>query len=53
MAEPIDVGPTMVQPNASIGMAISAPGELTMDELLHRADLAMYETKNSRNAVRP
>jgi diguanylate cyclase (GGDEF)-like protein len=53
MAEPIDVGPTMVQPNASIGMAISAPGELAMDELLHRADLAMYETKNSRNAVRP
>jgi diguanylate cyclase (GGDEF)-like protein len=45
MAEPIDVGPTMVQPNASIGLALSAPGELAPDVLLHRADVAMYEAK--------
>ena len=47
MAAPIDVGPTAVQPNASIGVALSAPGELSADDLLHRADLAMYEGKTT------
>jgi diguanylate cyclase (GGDEF)-like protein len=45
MAEPIDVGQTMVQPNASIGLAMSTPGEQASDALLHRADVAMYEAK--------
>jgi diguanylate cyclase (GGDEF)-like protein len=30
---------------ASIGVAVSAPGELTHDEIVHRADLAMYQAK--------
>jgi diguanylate cyclase len=47
MAEPIDVGPTMVQPSASIGMAMSEPGEQATDELLNRADVAMYEAKKA------
>ena len=48
MAEPIDVGPTVVQPNASIGLAISGPGEQATDDLLHRADVAMYQAKKQR-----
>jgi diguanylate cyclase len=50
-AEPIDVGPTMVQPSVSIGIAMSQPGELSADDLLHRADLAMYETKKTQYAL--
>ena len=45
MAEPIDVGATVVQPAASIGLAISEPGDNDFEALLNRADLAMYETK--------
>jgi diguanylate cyclase (GGDEF)-like protein len=30
---------------ASIGIAVSAPGELTHDVIVHRADLAMYRAK--------
>jgi diguanylate cyclase (GGDEF)-like protein len=48
MAEPIDVGPTVVQPSASIGMAMSEPGEQAVDELLNRADVSMYEAKKAR-----
>ena len=51
MAEPIDVGPTMLQPSASIGIALSEPGEMSAEDLLHRADLAMYETKKGQYAV--
>ena len=31
---------------ASIGVAVSEPGELTHDEIVHRADLAMYRAKS-------
>jgi diguanylate cyclase (GGDEF)-like protein len=47
MGEPIDLGSTMVQPSASIGVALSEPGDLSSDDVLNRADLAMYETKRS------
>jgi diguanylate cyclase (GGDEF)-like protein len=47
MAEPIDIGATVVQPSASIGVALSEPGELSSDDLINRADLAMYVTKRN------
>ena len=50
-AEPIDVGETVVQPSASIGVALSEPGELSADDVLNRADLAMYESKKSRDSA--
>ncbi|MDI6102210.1 GGDEF domain-containing protein [Actinoplanes sp. NEAU-A12] len=31
---------------ASIGVAVTEPGELTHDEIVHRADLAMYKAKS-------
>jgi diguanylate cyclase (GGDEF)-like protein len=31
---------------AGIGVAVSGPGELTHDEIVHRADLAMYRAKS-------
>ncbi|WP_433789939.1 diguanylate cyclase domain-containing protein [Actinoplanes sp. CA-252034] len=45
------LGPIMVEGRlitlaASIGVAVSAPGELTHDEIVHRADLAMYRAKS-------
>jgi diguanylate cyclase (GGDEF)-like protein len=52
MSAPIDVGASAVQPNASIGVALSHPGELSADDLLHRADLAMYEGKGIEARVR-
>lgn len=45
------LGPVMVEGRlitlaASIGVAVSGPGELTHDEIVHRADLAMYRAKS-------
>ncbi|BEL02715.1 hypothetical protein Q0Z83_009060 [Actinoplanes sichuanensis] len=46
MAEPITVGATVVQPSASIGVAFAHPDtDVSIDELLHRADVAMYDVK--------
>src|SRR5262249_29907099 len=42
---PIVVDGNLVTMAASIGVAVSAPGELTHDEIVHRADLAMYKAK--------
>lgn len=36
----------LVSITTSIGIALTAPGDLTAPELLHRADLAMYHAKN-------
>jgi len=36
----------LVYITTSIGVALTAPGDLTAPELLHRADLAMYHAKN-------
>jgi GGDEF domain-containing protein len=35
----------LVNMAASIGVAVSGPGELTHDLLVHRADVAMYKAK--------
>jgi diguanylate cyclase (GGDEF)-like protein len=50
-AEPLDVGPSMVQPSASIGAVLSDPGELSADAVLARADAAMYAAKQNRAAA--
>jgi diguanylate cyclase (GGDEF)-like protein len=42
---PIIVDGKLIMMAASIGVAVSAPGELTHDALVHRADLAMYKAK--------
>ncbi|WP_239102485.1 GGDEF domain-containing protein [Actinoplanes siamensis] len=42
---PVAVDNQLVPLAASIGVAVSAPGELTHDEIVHRADLAMYRAK--------
>jgi diguanylate cyclase (GGDEF)-like protein len=42
---PVIVAGKLIVMAASIGVAVSAPGELTHDALVHRADLAMYRAK--------
>ncbi|MEU4561918.1 diguanylate cyclase [Actinoplanes sp. NPDC023936] len=42
---PVAVDGRLITLAASIGVAVSAPGELHHDELVHRADLAMYKAK--------
>jgi diguanylate cyclase (GGDEF)-like protein len=47
MQHPVDLGGTPVQMRASFGIAVCQPGQLGADELLHRADLAMYRAKRA------
>jgi diguanylate cyclase (GGDEF)-like protein len=42
---PVVIDGKLIEMAASIGVAVSAPGELTHDEIVHRADLAMYRAK--------
>lgn len=42
---PVAIDNKLISLAASIGVAVSAPGELTHDEIVHRADLAMYRAK--------
>ncbi|GIF16072.1 GGDEF domain-containing protein [Actinoplanes teichomyceticus] len=42
---PVAVDQRLITLAASIGVAVSGPGELTHDEIVHRADLAMYRAK--------
>jgi diguanylate cyclase (GGDEF)-like protein len=44
---PIVIAGRLINLAASIGVAVSAPGELTHDEIVHRADLAMYRAKRT------
>jgi diguanylate cyclase (GGDEF)-like protein len=43
---PIMVDGRLITLAASIGVAVTGPGELTHDEIVHRADLAMYRAKS-------
>ncbi|GAA0519678.1 hypothetical protein Ade02nite_80850 [Paractinoplanes deccanensis] len=42
---PVVIDGKLIPLAASIGIAVSAPGELTHDVIVHRADLAMYRAK--------
>ncbi|MEV0900274.1 GGDEF domain-containing protein [Actinoplanes sp. NPDC049802] len=43
---PIVVDGRLITLAASIGVAVTEPGRLTHDEIVHRADLAMYRAKS-------
>jgi predicted signal transduction protein with EAL and GGDEF domain len=49
---PVDLGGNRVRASASIGIAIAAGGEPRPDELLHRADVAMYQAKRRGGETR-
>ncbi len=44
---PVIIDGRLITLAASIGIAVSAPGELTHDEIVHRADVAMYRAKRT------
>jgi diguanylate cyclase (GGDEF)-like protein len=37
--------------SSSVGVALSRPGEMTVDQILHRADMEMYEIKRARKVT--
>ncbi|MCP9848596.1 EAL domain-containing protein [Cyanobium sp. Morenito 9A2] len=41
---------TSIRPSMSVGIAITAEASVTVDELLRRADMAMYQAKESTGA---
>ena len=45
------VGDLAVQIRGSVGVALCGPGELTLDQIMHKADLNMYEVKRARKAL--
>ena len=51
LAKPFDLGPRIIRPLASIGVAIALDGQ-DRSTLLAEADMAMYEAKN-RGAIAP
>ncbi len=50
LAEPLEVGRRIVVVGASIGIAMSALGSIAREELVRRADLAMYKAKEAGRA---
>jgi diguanylate cyclase (GGDEF)-like protein len=50
MGQPVMIDDVALTIRASLGIAISGPGELDNDELLHRADQAMYRAKRAKSA---
>jgi diguanylate cyclase (GGDEF)-like protein/PAS domain S-box-containing protein len=49
LAEPVTVGGATIRCTASIGIAVTGPGCAGTDELLQRADAAMYQAKRARD----
>jgi diguanylate cyclase (GGDEF)-like protein len=47
MQHSVPLADTLVTLRASFGIAVCRPGETEPDELLHRADLAMYQAKRA------
>jgi diguanylate cyclase (GGDEF)-like protein len=47
ISQPIELDSVTVQINASIGISLAVPGEVTAEEALRNADLAMYWAKES------
>ncbi len=50
LAEPLEVGRRIVVVGASIGIAMSSLGSIAREELVRRADLAMYKAKEAGRA---
>ncbi len=50
LAEPLEIGRRVVVVGASIGIAMSAGGAIGREELVRRADLAMYKAKEAGRA---
>ncbi|KQV66247.1 EAL domain-containing protein [Rhizobium sp. Root1220] len=50
LAEPLEIGRRVVVIGASIGIAMSARGAVDREELVRRADLAMYKAKEAGRA---
>jgi diguanylate cyclase (GGDEF)-like protein len=50
MIQPVTMGDRSVTLQASFGVAVCGPGQAGTDDLLHRADLAMYRAKREKNA---
>jgi diguanylate cyclase (GGDEF)-like protein len=50
MYEPILLGGRAIRPQGSVGVAVAGPGEAGPDDLLQRADLAMYAAKRTGTA---
>ena len=48
MDHPVPVGEHQLYARASIGVAVAGPGDTDADQLLHRADIAMYGAKRRR-----
>ncbi|WP_127503854.1 GGDEF domain-containing protein [Actinoplanes solisilvae] len=53
LESPVLIGDTPVRIDSSVGVAVSGPGEMTVDQILHRADMEMYEVKRARKASVP
>jgi diguanylate cyclase (GGDEF)-like protein/PAS domain S-box-containing protein len=51
ISQPMDLESVAVQINASIGISQAIPGEVTAEEALRNADLAMYWAKDSGKAT--
>jgi diguanylate cyclase (GGDEF)-like protein len=51
LEQPVLIGDVVVQVRGSVGVALSGPGELTLDQLMHKADVNMYEMKRARKAL--
>lgn len=50
LAEPITIGGATISCTASIGIALTGPDCTDVDELMHRADTAMYQAKRAKNS---
>ncbi|WP_018901955.1 EAL domain-containing protein [Rhizobium sp. 2MFCol3.1] len=50
LAEPLEIGRRVVVIGASIGIAVSPSGSVDREELVRRADLAMYKAKEAGRA---
>jgi GGDEF domain-containing protein len=50
MDQPVVISGGSVRLRAGIGIALSGPDELGPDELLHRADVAMYHAKRRKTS---
>lgn len=48
LEQPVMTGDVVVTIRCSVGIALSEPGEMTLDQIMHQADLDMYDVKRAR-----